>query len=115
MSTSVASWGCWNGGTFDPPRDGEGDRREAVVEGSLGWAVPFLERLPLPGSPSTKPLRALVPLPVPGRIELRPHAVGEFGFVVAQRLEHRVDDVRGVEACLVILLVGLVLILEHVR
>ena len=44
----------------DPPRHGEGDRREAVVEGDRH------KRYCLLHTPSTS-LR-LVPLPVPGRI-----------------------------------------------
>jgi len=50
------------GATQILPGTGRGTARVA----SGGGGVPHMLRLPL--SPSTKPLRALVPLPVPGKI-----------------------------------------------
>ena len=50
----------------NPPRNGEGDRREAVVEGSLTGLCLVSRDYPAEPAPSVSP--ADCHLPVPGRI-----------------------------------------------
>jgi hypothetical protein len=61
---------------LDPPRNGEGDRREAVVEGARLGVIG-------PRATSTTRLRRAVPLPLQGRISSRPRL--PFAQILPQR------------------------------